>query len=125
MRLLPAHADDRLEERGADLSLPDPYLDPAWPDERGEELEGRYGEGRSDSVEDIPLDEDAEMQEELQALEEDLERALPPEIFPAEALPPVADEAGPSDVSPPVPEMPDVPSLDEDDDGFERDPVEW
>lgn len=127
-----ALAADRTSRRSGELSLPDPYLDPSWPDTAGEELEDRYGPGKSDSVEEVPFDEELEMQEELRARQEITGEtpsagALPPP--PALAAPGTA-AAPPSEVgegTEPAPQEPEpyVPRDDEDLDLEERDPVEW
>lgn len=128
MAPLAVAAEDRVEKRASELALPDPYLDPSWPDESGDELEDRYQAGRSDSVEEVPLDEEVEMREELRALEGDLGGLASPDA----AVPPVGVEgeegaAPPEDEPslPPVdaPEMTDRPEPARDD--FEKDPVEW
>lgn len=123
--------DDRTSRRSGEMALPDPYLDPAWPDEAGEEMEGRYSPGKSDSVEDVPLGDEAEVEEELRALQE-LSGATPPAapksapIAGAAVVPGTA--AQPAGAAAPVPTQPElyvpqddgqVPDLDQ------RDPVEW
>jgi hypothetical protein len=126
-----ADAGDRTSRRSAELALPDPYLDPAWPDPMGEEMEGRYAPGKSDSVEDTPLDEELEMQEEQRALEELTGEGAPPASAPAGASPAVAspgppaadasedapqEQGGSDDAGDNVERAPDME---------ERDPVEW
>lgn len=125
-----AEADDRVSRRAAEMALPDPYLDPSWPDPAGEEMEGRYAPGKSDSVEDVPLDEELEMQEELRAVEELTGEGPLPGGAPAATLP-----AGPGIATPaegrenqPAAAEPQPHVLpDDEDDGAleERDPVEW
>lgn len=125
-----AAADDRVSRRAAEMALPDPYLDPSWPDTAGEEMEGRYAPGKSDSVEDVPLDEELEMQEELRAVEELTGEAPLPGGAAAATLP-----AGPGIATPaegrenqpaaaePQPHV--LPDDEDDGDLEERDPVEW
>jgi hypothetical protein len=134
-RISPAVAGDRIARRAAELALPDPYLDPSWPDTSGDEMKGRYAPGRSDSVEDEPLDEDGEIQEEQRALPE-LGGETPPGAE-GTAAPAPAAVAAPGVAAPGEPESgveqapdepdPDVPQDDVDDvpDLEERDPVEW
>jgi len=128
-----AEAEDRVSRRAAEMALPDPYLDPSWPDAAGEEMEGRYAPGKSDSVEEIPLDEELEMQEELRAAEELTgETPLPGS---AAATPVPAGTAGPDIASPAeggetqpaaAAPQPYVPADDENIGELEeRDPVEW
>jgi hypothetical protein len=108
--------EDRTSRRSAEMALPDPYLDPAWPDEAGEEMEGRYAPGKSDSVEEVPLGDELEIQEELRALQE-----------PTAETPPAATQGG--DVAAPAPTNPEpyVPQEDDEEapDLDQRDPVEW
>jgi hypothetical protein len=125
-------ADDRTSRRAAELALPDPYLDPSWPDEAGEEMDGRYAPGKSDSVEEVPLGDELEMQEELRALQE-LRDETPPSAA-ATAPVPAAEVAVPGaaaegmGVVEPAPSKPEpyVPQEnDEDPDLDQRDPQEW
>jgi hypothetical protein len=121
--------DDRRDKRSDELSLPDPYLDPSWPDDLDEGLEGRYQGGRSDSVEDVPFDEELEMQRELRAVQPDTGRLEPQAAPGAGPLEPPAatPQAEPAPAgtppSPSAPEMTDRPEPV--DDEMERDPVEW
>ena len=119
--------DSRVDRRAAEMPLPDPYLDPTWPEEDvGEGLGDRYEAGDSDSVEEIPLDDETELQaeqRELQALTGD----GPPLPVPADGGAPVpssqpsADGAAmPAPPAAPVNETDEI--LPEDD---HRDPVEW
>ena len=63
-------SDNRMERRAAEMPLPDPYLDPTWPEEElGEGLGDRYEAGDTDNVEDIPLDDETELQAEQRALQ--------------------------------------------------------
>ena len=114
--------DDRTSRRSAEMALPDPYLDPAWPDEAGDEMEGRYAPGKSDSVEEVPLGDELEMQEELRALQELSGDAPPAAVAPGAAVQPGGDAA-------PVPTKPEpyVPQEDDEEapDLDQRDPVEW
>lgn len=136
-------AEDRTSRRAAELSLPDPYLDPAFPEQAGEEMDGRYAPGKSDSVEEVPLDEDPEMQDEQRALEEmtgDAPSAPPSAVVPRPAPSPVpagtglvpgataAGEAG-NGIEQAPDEKPDGDDsgddVDDSPDIEERDPVEW
>jgi hypothetical protein len=115
--------EDRTSRRSAEMALPDPYLDPAWPDEAGEEMEGRYAPGKSDSVEEVPLGDELEMQEELRALQEPTVETPPA----AAVAPGVATRAG--DAAAPAPTNPEPYVPQEDDEAVpdpdQRDPVEW
>ena len=128
-----SYAGDRTERRAGEMALPDPYLDPSWPDEAGEEMNGRYAPGDSDSVEEVPLDDGLEIEEERRALQA-LTGEPPPAGQPAPATGPAAAAptadnqdlpAGPVDEAPATPQ-PYVPSDEDDSPGAEdRDPVEW
>jgi hypothetical protein len=114
-----AVAEDRTSRRSAEMALPDPYLDPAWPDTAGDEMEKRYAPGKSDSVEEVPLEEEVEMENERRALQE-----LTGET------PAVTGAPGPQGEG--VEPAPDDSRLAVPDDGEEeapdveqRDPVEW
>jgi len=128
-----AAADDRVSRRAAEMALPDPYLDPSWPDAAGDEMEGRYAPGKSDSVEEIPLDEDLEMQEELRAAEELTGETPLPGGAAAAPVPTGtagANIAGPAAGSETLPAaaapQPYAPPDDENNGELEeRDPVEW
>lgn len=115
--------DDRTSRRSAEMALPDPYLDPTWPDEAGEEMEGRYAPGKSDSVEEVPLGDELEIQEELRALQEPTAETPPA----AAVAPGAAAQAG--DAVAPAPTEPDPYVPQEDDEEYpdldQRDPVEW
>ena len=125
----PAAAGDRTSRRSAEMALPDPYLDPSWPDRAGDDMAGRYAPGKSDSVEEVPLDEELEMQEELRALQE-LAGETPPAA--AQAAPAVMPAPGAAtegvEGGAPAP-MLDEPYDPQDDDEApdldQRDPVEW
>mgnify|MGYP001143178671 CR=1 FL=1 len=130
----PAAADDRTERRAAEMPLPDPYLDPSWPDEAGEEMDGRDAPGKSDSVEEVPLGDELEIQDELRALQE-LNGETPPA---GQASPPpggdvaspagaaAAGEAGEGTEEAPAEPEPYVPQDDgKGPDLDQRDPVEW
>lgn len=128
----PAAADDRTERRAAEMPLPDPYLDPSWPDEAGEEMDGRYAPGHSDSVEEVPLDEELEMQEELRVLQEPTretppaDQAAPPPGGAVAPPPAAADDADEGTEEAPVEPEPYVPQDDgKGPDLDQRDPVEW
>jgi len=124
--------NDRTSRRSAEMVLPDPYLDPAWPDEAGEAMEGRYAPGKSDSVEEVPLGDELEVEEELRALQE-----LSGETSPAaDKSAPVAGAAvapgaalQPAGAAVPVPTQPEpyVPQEEDEQapDLDRRDPVEW
>ena len=108
--------------------MPDPYLDPAWPEaEVGEGLGEHYGSGDPDNVEDIPFDDSKDEQRALEALTGDA-----PAAPPSAELPPPAP-AAPTAVAPPSDPTAAVDSAappgDEEDDvapeGEARDPVEW
>ena len=124
--------DDRASRRSAEMALPDPYLDPAWPDEAGEEMEGRYAPGKSDSVEEVPLGDELEVEEELRALQE-LSGETPRAA--AKSAPGAAAAVAPGAAMPPdggavpVPTQPEPYVPQEDDeaapDPDQRDPVEW
>jgi hypothetical protein len=114
--------DDRASRRSAEMALPDPYLDPAWPDEAGDEMEGRYAPGKSDSVEEVPLGDELEVQEELRALQELSGEAPPAAVAPGAVVQPGGAAAPvPTQPEPYVPQEDDqeAPDLDQ------RDPVEW
>jgi hypothetical protein len=117
-----AGAEDRTSRRSAAMALPDPYLDPSWPDQAGEEMDGRYAPGKSDSVEEVPLGEEREMQEELRAIQE-LTGAAPPAAAATNPPPPaaVATPGAPMEPDPSIPQddVEEAPDLDQ------RDPVEW
>ena len=131
----PAVAGDRTARRSAELALPDPYLDPSWPDLAGDDMKARYAPGRSDSVEDEPLDEEVEIQQEQRALQE-LGGETPPgaegaagagaatAVAPGVAATGETDsgvEQAPEEPDPGAPQddVEDAPDIDE------RDPVEW
>jgi len=112
------------------MPLPDPYLDPTWPDEQvGEGLGDRYEAGDTDNVEDVPLDDENEMQAEqraVQALTGDAPASPAEPAVPTEAAPPAAavgpdGAAAPGSPAPPVVDD-DAEILPADED---REPVEW
>jgi hypothetical protein len=117
--------DSRVDRRAAEMPLPDPYLDPNWPEEDvGEGLGDRYEAGDTDNVEEIPLDDETELQAEqraLQALTGDGPPLPEAATAPAAPLQPSADGAAmPVPPAAPVNESDEI--LPEDD---HRDPVEW
>lgn len=118
--------DDRTSRRSAEMALPDPYLDPAWPDEAGEEMDGRYAPGKSDSVEEVPLGDELEIQEELRALQEPSDET-PPAAARAVPAPGAATQAVDAAAPAPAKSEPYVPQEDEEEapDLDQRDPVEW
>ena len=129
-----AAADDRTSRRSAEMALPDPYLDPSWPDEAGEEMDGRYAPGNSDSVEEVPLGDELEIQEELRALQElsgetpgGAAKTAPAPAPAAAVVPGAATEAGEGAVPAPTEPAPYVPQDDDEKspDLDQRDPVEW
>lgn len=119
--------DTRMDRRAAEMPLPDPYLDPSWPEE--EPVEGlgeRYEAGDTDNVEEVPFDDEVEFQAEQKALQ-----ALTGEGLP---LPEGADPFNPSPATPagdggPAPAAPAAPPANSDDEVLpeddNRDPVEW
>jgi hypothetical protein len=114
-----AVADDRTSRRSAEMPLPDPYLDPAWPDTAGDEMEGRYAPGKSDSVEEVPLDEEVEMENERRALQEAIGETPAVTGVPGpegEGAQPVPADSGLDVPDDGEEELPDVE---------QRDPVEW
>ena len=115
--------DTRSERRSAEMPLPDPYLDPTWPEEAPlEGLGEHYEAGDSDSVEDVPLDDDTELQTEQQARLALIGAGPPPG---AGAVPPAAPTGDAAQPSPalPIPDSDDEEEILPDDDP--RDPVEW
>lgn len=125
--------DDRTSRRSAEMALPDSYLDPSWPDEAGEEMDGRYAPGKSDSVEEVPLGDEREIQEELRALQDPSGDTLPASgkavTAPGGAViaPGAATAAGNGIVTAPMDADPDGPQddVEEAPDPDQRDPVEW
>ncbi len=121
--------DSRMDQRAAEMPMPDPYLDPTWPEEEPTEgLGDRYDEGDSDSVEEIPLDEEEALDAEqraLQAWTEPVPASAFAEPGAAPMVPPAAPTNGSAPVAPaaptPVPD-PENEILPGDD---HRDPVEW
>jgi len=72
------HAD-RVERRSEELALPDTYLDPSWPDDPNEQA---ISPSESDSVEDVPLDDekpDAAEAEEAERYREEMGQAPEPD----------------------------------------------
>jgi hypothetical protein len=126
-----AAGDDRTSRRSAEMALPDSYLDPSWPDEAGEEMDGRYAPGKSDNVEEVPLGDEREIQEELRALQDPSGATLPAagKTAPASGAvaPGAATAAGNGVVSAPTEAEPDGPQddVEEAPDLDQRDPVEW
>jgi len=67
-----AQSADRLERRSGEMVMPDTYLDPSWPDDGTEK---RIAPEESDSVQEVPLDDeklDPAEAEEAQRYEEEL-----------------------------------------------------
>ena len=50
-----AQSADRLERRSGEMVMPDAYLDPSWPDDGTEK---RIAPEESDSVQEVPLDDE-------------------------------------------------------------------
>ena len=117
--------DNRVERRASEMPMPDPYLDPAWPEaDIGEGLGEHYGGGDRDNVEDIPLDDSKDEQRALEALTGDAPAAAPSAELPPPAPTAVAPTSDPAAAVDSV-----VAPGDEEDDaapeGEARDPVEW
>jgi hypothetical protein len=123
--------DTRVDRRAAEMPLPDPYLDPTWPEE--EPVEGlgeRYEAGDTDNVDEVPFDDEVEFQADQKALQALTGEGPPsPEgadpLFPVPALPIPAKPTGdaPAPGAPgAAPAIVDDEILPEDDN---RDPVEW
>jgi hypothetical protein len=105
--------DSRVDRRAAEMPLPDPYLDPTWPEEEPVEgLGDRYEAGDTDNVEEVPFDDEIEFQADQRALQE-LTGDVP-------LAPEAAGAAVPAPPAAPVNESDEI--LPEDD---HRDPVEW
>jgi hypothetical protein len=116
--------DSRMEQRAAEMPLPDPYLDPTWPEEAPlEGLGERYEAGDSDSVEDIPLDDEAELQAEQQALQALTGGTPATEAGTPPPAPPASDSSRPFDPALAVPGSDGDEEILPGDD--HRDPVEW
>ena len=104
-----AQGEDRIERRSEQMALPDTYLDPAWPDAG---TRPRVAPEESDSVEDVPLEDekpDAAEAEEAERYTQQL--AVPSEV-------PTDDEMRRD-------EMGGTPEQPEPDDEEARDPAQW
>ena len=117
--------DNRVDRRAAEMPMPDPYLDPTWPED---ELGEHYGSGDSDSIDDVPLDEDEDAagQRALEALTGEAPAAPVPAGVPTPVGPPAPVVAPGSD--PAGVDSAATPGDEEDDgarDDEEREPVEW
>jgi hypothetical protein len=76
-----AQTSDRVERRSEQMAIPDPYLDPSWPDD-GEE---HVAPADSDNVQEEPLDDDkpdAAEAEEAERYKEELSVQQPEAIQP-------------------------------------------
>jgi len=104
-----AQGADRVERRSEQMALPDAYLDPAWPDAGARP---RVAPEESDSVEEVPLEEekpDAAEAEEAERYTQEL----------------AAPSAVPTDDEMQRDEMGGTPEQPEPDDEEARDPAQW
>jgi hypothetical protein len=105
-----AQSADRLDRRSAELALPDPYLDPSWPDD-GSEV--RIPPEESDNVENVPLDDE----QPDQAEKEDMAIYQEEEVAPA----PESDREFEQDEFGETPAEQHAGSTDDE----ARDPAQW
>ena len=119
--------ETRVDRRAAEMALPDPYLDPTFPDEQLGVGPGDHDEtGDTGSVEDIPLLDENEEEAERRALQA-LTGDAPGDPNAPDAPADPAEPAVPADGVAPGGAAP-APSVDEDEiapGDDDRDSLEW